>query len=289
MKPAKEYGRPTIDLYLREIKDHDFLTKEQEIALGKRAMRGDRKARNSLVEHNLRYTFSLARKYFWGGEETHDLDIIQQANVGAIEAARTFDPSKGPLHAWIRKKVFASVYDFFTQMEYPYSVSQDEYIRRVKTRRARRKFQAANAREPTSEEITVLLNNDGEDISLDTVEGLLKRMEGSFSNLDSKVAGSKESYKNAVPGEDGRDIFDKLEYDTLSDLLGFSLDQLTSRQREAICLFYLEGLSRQQIGDRHGKRPKTVSNWLHDGRKELESILRGMPVFAELDLPEILP
>ncbi|MBD8922290.1 sigma-70 family RNA polymerase sigma factor, partial [bacterium] len=79
--------------YLDGIREYSFLTKEEEIALAKKISEGDRNARNILVNSNLRLVVSVAKKY--DGRELTMLDLIQEGNLGLIEAVEKFDYTKG--------------------------------------------------------------------------------------------------------------------------------------------------------------------------------------------------
>jgi RNA polymerase primary sigma factor len=65
--------------------------KERELALNIQA--GDNKALNELVEANLKYVVTIAKKFAWTGLPLYDL--ISEGNLGLIKAAKKFDPDRG--------------------------------------------------------------------------------------------------------------------------------------------------------------------------------------------------
>ena len=79
--------------YLDGIREYPLLTKEEEIALAKKISEGDKNARDILVNSNLRLVISVAKKY--DGRELTMLDLIQEGNLGLIEAVEKFDYTKG--------------------------------------------------------------------------------------------------------------------------------------------------------------------------------------------------
>ena len=78
---------------MSEIKKAPLLTKDEETALGRKALAGDRYAVNRLVECNLRFAVQVAKQYQGMGLELEDL--IGYANLGLFEAAKRFDPDRG--------------------------------------------------------------------------------------------------------------------------------------------------------------------------------------------------
>jgi RNA polymerase primary sigma factor len=82
----------TLKRYLQEISRIPGIDAEAEKVLGARARQGDREAMTSLVEANLRFVVSFSKRYRGCGLSF--LDLINEGNIGLMEAARRFDPAK---------------------------------------------------------------------------------------------------------------------------------------------------------------------------------------------------
>src|SRR5262245_46075252 len=100
--------------YLKEIARYPRITVEEERTLGNRIARGDRAALQKLVEANLRFVVSYAKRYRGCGLSF--LDLINEGNIGLIEAAKRYDPKKKVKFItyavwWIRQSIIHALSD----------------------------------------------------------------------------------------------------------------------------------------------------------------------------------
>ncbi len=105
-------GPDTLRLYLKEISQFPQLTAEEEQEFGARVQNGDQDAFRKLVESNLRFVVAMAKKYARSGYPLHEL--INEGNMGLIEAASRFDPSRAVRFItyaswWIRQAILAAI------------------------------------------------------------------------------------------------------------------------------------------------------------------------------------
>jgi RNA polymerase primary sigma factor len=92
--PARDLTVPDpLSAYLSRISRVALLTHREEVELGRRVRAGDRIARRTLIERNLRLVVSVAIRYRRSGVPLEDL--IQEGNIGLIEAVERFDPERG--------------------------------------------------------------------------------------------------------------------------------------------------------------------------------------------------
>jgi RNA polymerase primary sigma factor len=105
---AAERTREILSLYLQEISRIRLLTPGEEQALARRVQAGDADAERRLVEANLRLVVRIARRYLGRGLSL--LDLIEEGNLGLLQAARKFQPERGTRFStyatwWIRQAV----------------------------------------------------------------------------------------------------------------------------------------------------------------------------------------
>ncbi|HIC68537.1 MAG TPA: sigma-70 family RNA polymerase sigma factor, partial [Candidatus Latescibacteria bacterium] len=81
------------ELYWREIKNAQPLSRADEVRLFKRARQGNEEARQQIIQANLRFVVSVARNYRDYGMSFGEL--ISEGNVGLLEAVKRFDENRG--------------------------------------------------------------------------------------------------------------------------------------------------------------------------------------------------
>ena len=83
----------SLERYLSEISREPRITVEEEVELGRRAKNGDEAAVERLVRANLRFVVSVAKQY--QGQGISLIDLINEGNLGLIQAAHRFDDTRG--------------------------------------------------------------------------------------------------------------------------------------------------------------------------------------------------
>ncbi|HEY0386874.1 MAG TPA: sigma-70 family RNA polymerase sigma factor [Gaiellales bacterium] len=104
----------TVGMYLRQISQVSLLTAAEEVSLAKALEHGDERARQRLIESNLRLVVSVARRY--SGRGLSFLDLIQEGNLGLMKAVERYDWRLGHRFStyatwWIRQSVTRALAD----------------------------------------------------------------------------------------------------------------------------------------------------------------------------------
>jgi RNA polymerase primary sigma factor len=151
MDPRDFFDSRNIKHYLDEIAKFPVLTDEQEKELGERIRKGDQEALQTLVKSNLKFVVSYVKKY--RGMGLGLLDLIDEGNIGLIEAAKRFDPSRNVRFVsyavwWIRQAIIHSLTLYSRITRIPQKLA--DQISQMKKKTAELKTDLG--REPTRDE-----------------------------------------------------------------------------------------------------------------------------------------
>src|SRR5436190_16391292 len=213
-----EVETDALQLFLKEIGKVVLLTAAQEVELAKRIERGDQRARQAMVEANLRLVVSIAKRY--RNQGLPFLDLIQEGTIGLVRAAEKFDWRKGYKFStyatwWIRQAVARALADKGRTIRMPVHVVE----KLNKIVRSERKLRGELCREPMPLEIAADV-----DLPLDEVEQILRTSQTPVS-LEKPVGDEEESEfghfltdENAPLPDEAADT--TLRPELLTDILG---------------------------------------------------------------------
>ncbi|MDO4741952.1 MAG: RNA polymerase sigma factor RpoD [Candidatus Saccharibacteria bacterium] len=213
------FADDSIRLYLREIGKIPLLTPEEEADLAKRIVEGDKKAKDKMVESNMRLVVSIAKRY--GGRGLDFLDLIQEGNTGLLRAVEKFDPAKGFKFStyatwWVRQAITRAIADQARTIRIP--VHMVETINKVL--RTTRKLTAELNREPTSGEIAKELGMEAEKVDY------VMRIKQDIASLDATIGHDD--------GEDGTLLGDFVVDDELDSPEDSAANQILKEQLSSI-------------------------------------------------------
>jgi RNA polymerase primary sigma factor len=243
VQKARGANSESLKKYLREISRLSRITPEEEKVLGHKIQSdGDPVAMKRLVEANLRFVVSYAKRYRGCGLSF--LDLINEGNIGLIEAAKRFDPGKKVKFItyavwWVRQSIIHALSDQSGAFRLPqkqanllYRIGRAQSLLRTELRRNPSAEEIAKHVEVTPKEVITLLKVSEEPLALSTMID---------EEHDFKLSDKLEQH--TIPAADR-----VLLKNSLKGLLGGALTELDSKEERVI---------RQRFG-LDGQEPKTL-------------------------------
>jgi RNA polymerase primary sigma factor len=240
-----------LGLYLRDIGREKLLTPEEEIKLAARIKRGDKKARQRMIEANLRLVVKIAAEYADYGLPL--LDLISEGNIGLMKAVERFDPKKGGKLStyagwWIRQAVRRALANQSKTIRLP--VHQADKLARM--RRVSEQMTVELGREPTDEEIAEEVGLTPQKITA------LKSSSIRPASLDARIGqdNGDTGLGDLIADESAEDPSDQLKDKDMREGISTLFKALTPREREIMRLRYGLGgrqeKTLEEIGDKLG-------------------------------------
>ncbi len=222
--------------YFTDIREYPLLTKEQEQQLAHRVQRGDKAAFEKLVASNLSFVVKVANEYRNLGLPLEDL--LNEGNLGLIEAARRYDPSKGTKFItyaiwWIRKSILKALAEQVNLVRVP--TYQMKKVREV--REAERTLREELGRTPKRHEIGEKLR-----VSVKKVDQVLQVNAREMSIDDQVGKEKKTSVSEYLVDADAESPESEFLRDEGTSLVSEAIKHLTEQEQVVIKhRFGLEG------------------------------------------------
>jgi RNA polymerase primary sigma factor len=248
--------------YFAHIDKGKLLTHAEEVDLSKRAKAGDKRARQRLIEKNLRLVVSVAKKYRGMGLPFEDL--IQEGNIGLMKAVEKFDPDRGWRFStyatwWVRQAVQRAVADKGRTIRVP--VHMGDKIRKMA--RAYNEISAEKEREPTDEEVAERLEWTAEQVR--DVKGAMPDATSLNQTLSSDGDSSEigELIEDERASEVAGTVIGEMEIDWLAE----AVEQLPERHRHVL-------IKRYGLGDEQTATLAQLSEELGISRERVRQVQR---------------
>ena len=240
-----------LQLFLNEAGRYALLTAAEEVELAKRVERGDKEAKDLMVNSNLRLVVSIAKKY--QGHGLSLLDLIQEGIIGLIRAVEKFDWRRGFKFStyatwWIRQAVQRGVANKSRTIRIPVHIVERE----TKISRAERDLTAKLGRPPTEEEVAKAAK-----LPLKQVREV-RQAARAVTSLDKPIGSDGDStFGDLFKDERSSELEEEVEVNLEQETLHRALEKLPDREREVLRLRYgLDGAedpkSLEEIGRRLG-------------------------------------
>jgi RNA polymerase primary sigma factor len=233
-----------LNRYLKEIGRMSLLTPEQEVELAGKIKSGDAKAREQMINSNLRLVVTIAHDYADLGLPL--LDLISEGNIGLTKAVERFDPTKGAKLStyaawWIKQAIKRALANQSKTIRIPVHLGD----KIAKVRRVSLQMSDELGREPTDDELAEELGIASEKLAQ------LKTIGIRPASLDAPTGDEDSSeFGESVGDEEARTPFELLRDKNLLAEVDGLLEVLDQRERKIILRRF--GLD--------GGRPKTLED-----------------------------
>lgn len=222
----------SLDLYLKEIGRIPMVSPTEEKVLAGKIQAGDDKALNRLVEGNLRFVVSVAKKFC--NQRLTLLDLINDGNMGLLEAAKRFDPNKGVKFVtyavwWIRQSILQSLALHGHVVKLPLKRSNLQHRIKCKEQHLKQKF----GRLPSRDELAESLDEGKHNIEN------VRRATRSCISLEILTVDDEKKYgKLMVQLSQNEDPEEQMMSHIMTETVTDLMDMLTEREAEVIHLHF---------------------------------------------------
>ncbi len=235
-KQSHTITQDTLSAYLKAIGKIPVTTRAEEVELAARIQQGDAEAIKRLVEGNLRFVVKVAQGYQGCGMSLSDL--INEGNIGLLEAATRFDAAKGVKFIsygvwWIRQAIMQALAEQSGAVRLP--LKQAGLLYKL-GQSYNELLQRNNGKEPTPEELAKHLN-----VSRKDIDNIL-RVSRSYLSLDAPLSdGDDSTFIDLMETTQYPPVDQSLINQSIYDLLSEMLSEISAREEIVLRLRY--GLS----------------------------------------------
>jgi RNA polymerase primary sigma factor len=220
-----------LQLFLNEAGRYPLLTAAQEVELAKRIERGDKEAKDLMVNSNLRLVVSIAKKY--QGHGLSLLDLIQEGIIGLMRAAEKFDHRKGFKFStyatwWIRQAVQRGVANKARTIRIPVHIVEREQ----KISRAERELVGQLERTPTDEEISKKAKLPAKQVRE------VRAAARAVASLDKPIGEDESASLGELFASEGRTPDEEVEVQLTETALRRAVSELPEREQQIVRLRY---------------------------------------------------
>jgi RNA polymerase primary sigma factor len=223
----------SLERYLREIGRIELLSPEKELALFPLIRKGDKAALDLLTRSNLRFVVSVAKQYQHQGLSLSDL--INEGNIGLIQAAKKFDETKGFKFIsyavwWIRQCILLALTNDAQLIRIPHN----KKVLGNRIHKANNTLEQTLERPATAEELAEVLNMEVEEIASRMA------MPAKHVSLDTPLSDNEDScLLDTIENKDGVHGYERTSFDgSLKTEVERVMQTLSVRQREVLCCFF---------------------------------------------------
>lgn len=240
-------GSEALERYLQDISKEEMVSTDEEVELAKRIRQGDKNALERLVKANLRFVVSVAKQYQGQGLELTDL--INEGNVGLINAAMKFDETRGFKFIsyavwWVRQSILQALADKSRLVRLP--LNQIGYVSKVN--HFYHDFMQKNNRAPSLDEVADALGMEKSKVNAALLTS------GKHISMNAPLIDDEDScLLDLLTNDDKGNADSSLISDSLKEEVHHALDLLPERESQVIRMYFginTPELNLEEIGEK---------------------------------------
>ena len=240
-------GSEALERYLQDISKEEMVSTDEEVELAKRIRQGDKDALERLVKANLRFVVSVAKQYQGQGLELTDL--INEGNMGLINAAMKFDETRGFKFIsyavwWVRQSILQALADKSRLVRLP--LNQIGYVSKVN--HFYHDFMQKNNRAPSLDEVADALGMEKSKVNAALLTS------GKHISMNAPLIDDEDScLLDLLTNDDKGNADSSLISDSLKEEVHHALDLLPERESQVIRMYFginTPELSLEEIGEK---------------------------------------
>lgn len=240
-------GSEALERYLQDISKEEMVSTDEEVELAKRIRQGDKNALERLVKANLRFVVSVAKQYQGQGLELTDL--INEGNMGLINAAMKFDETRGFKFIsyavwWVRQSILQALADKSRLVRLP--LNQIDYVSKVN--HFYHDFMQKNNRAPSLDEVADALGMEKSKVNAALLTS------GKHISMNAPLIDDEDScLLDLLTNDDKGNADSSLISDSLKEEVHHALDLLPERESQVIRMYFginTPELSLEEIGEK---------------------------------------
>lgn len=266
-KSVTDRSDKSIEKYFNEVNKFTPLSSQEEVELVVKTRNGDSKALDLLINSNLKFVISVAKKYQHNGLDFSDL--INEGNIGLIKAAHRFDETKGFKFIsfavwWIRQSIIQAISEKRRMIKVPShkNAAGGKYLKAISN------LSQELERNPTDEEVSEYMEISVSDVML------IEKSVSMHSSLDAKISSDEDSTSliDLIADENGNETDYVLIDESLQKDMERALSILSEKEMYIIKSLYGIGckeLDKETIANQLNYTPERIRQLKNSAERKI--------------------